>query len=174
MATLNIQGFVRTCAGDFGNSQAPVDYNYDGARFGQAIADINVGTFFIPVKDMLKVGSTIKITATDSESTIVTVLAVSSLEVVLDTQSSTDRASFYYLWMIVPPINSTTYTISDAHTVPLTDNFSAFTSPSSSTNTVGVSSAVCGTGDIVITFSAATTVATESWNVMVFKPPGPI
>ena len=81
--SFNVQNFLRTAAGEFGSSQVPVDYKYNGVAAGNTKAEIIAADYFLPVFGSLSVGSMLNFTATDAPLTLAVVTASSSSTVTL-------------------------------------------------------------------------------------------
>lgn len=191
MAIFNPQGFCRTSAGDFGASQAPVDFNYDGARFSQTLAEINTLTFFLPVVSQLTVGAMIKVKASDAPSTslVVTVITPTAITLVADenltppdsistamlqdecvtfAKLSGEFPKPYYKWAVNPAVGLTSLVFNDANTTILTPSWFALYSSRVDTNTQPIKAVTIGTGEFTVYWDAPTTL-NEFYDVMIFK-----
>ena len=85
----NSQNFVRTSAGEYSTSQVQADFKYNGLGAGNSKAVILAADYFLPVYDLLSVGSVITFTATDADFIFAYVTAASSSTVTLSEMTET-------------------------------------------------------------------------------------
>lgn len=79
----NVQNFLRTSAGEFGSSQCPVDFKYNGKAAGDTKAAILAADYFLSENANLSVGSLLSFTASDATLVLAMVTASSTSTVTI-------------------------------------------------------------------------------------------